>query len=81
MVKIVFEGPLSKQYGKFIEINENNFYSIKAKLKEIGVLDNKDEVKPGYIVLIGDKDLRLGIDDEKDLYNNEIRIIPINHGG
>lgn len=81
LVKIIFEGPLSRQYGKSVEICKNDFYSIKTKLKELGILTDKGEVKPGFIVLIGDKDLRLGIDDEKALCNNEIRVIPINHGG
>ncbi|AWR94454.1 hypothetical protein [Acidianus brierleyi] len=81
MVKIVFEGPLSRQYGKSVEIYENSFYSIKAKLKDLGILNEKDEVKPGYIVLVGDKDIRLFTDDERVLFNNEIRVIPINHGG
>jgi hypothetical protein len=79
LVKIIFEGPLSRQYGRSVEVHENDFYYIRSKLKELGILDDKGEVKPGYIVLIGDKDLRLGIDDKS--LCDEIRVIPINHGG
>ncbi|MEM0016178.1 MAG: MoaD/ThiS family protein [Saccharolobus sp.] len=83
MPKIILRGPLITQFNrKEIELDGENIFEILSKLDNNGkyILNHKNEVKRGIIILINGKDWKLY--DNLDIKDNDIiEIIPVNHGG
>ncbi|MEM1629775.1 MAG: MoaD/ThiS family protein [Saccharolobus sp.] len=83
MPKIILRGPLITQFNrKEIELDGENIFEILSKLDNNRkyILNNKNEVKPGIIILINGKDWKLY--DNLNIKDNDIiEIIPVNHGG
>ncbi len=80
MVKLVFEGPLSRYHGRSLEVEGTSIQGVLKKLSELGIVDEKGRVKPGYIVLVNDVDIRV-VEDRALSRDDVIKVIPINHGG
>jgi len=80
LVRLVFEGSLSRQFGKSVEIEGNSIHVVFKKLNEIGIVDDKGRIKPGYIVLVNDKDIRV-VGSSELSRDDVVKVIPINHGG
>ncbi|MEM0363895.1 MAG: hypothetical protein QXH75_08900, partial [Sulfolobaceae archaeon] len=62
MPKIILRGPLITQFNrKEIELDGENIFEILSKLDNNRkyILNNKNEVKPGIIILINGKDWKL----------------------
>ncbi|BDC19277.1 ubiquitin [Acidianus sp. HS-5] len=80
MSKVVFFGPLVQVFNKKeIEIKGNNILEILRSVDKAGIIIDKDEIKPGYIILVNGVDWRIIGNNVSD--NDIIQIIPINHGG
>ncbi len=86
MPKLKFEGPLISFFGNSVTIEEGFLLDLLKKIDRSKViLDSSDKIRPGIIVLLNGKDIRLlgnKIFNERKLsMEDEVTFIPINHGG
>ncbi|BBG24460.1 hypothetical protein IC006_1779 [Sulfuracidifex tepidarius] len=85
MPKFVFEGPLVSFFGKSLIAEDGSLFEILSRLdKSKVILDSSGRIRPGILVLLNGKDIRLfgKTLNEKILSgNDEVRFIPVNHGG
>lgn len=85
MPKIIFEGPLISFFGRSLFTDDGSLFDILSRLdKSRVILDNSGKIRPGILVLLNGKDIRLfgKTLNEKTLSSkDEITFIPINHGG
>ncbi len=81
MSKVLFFGPLVQAFNKKeIEIKGvNSIIEILRNIDKSGIIIDKDNIKPGYIILVNGVDWRIRGNAVSD--NDVIQIIPVNHGG